>query len=382
MIYERTENRNETNAAKATAERHGFVYRGVHYDSGCNFDTGQGPISRAVWSTDRMREEIGAISDQLHCNSVTIAGSDFGRVEETVAAAVEKGMHVWLQPRLVDRSQEEILEHLAEGARLAQSFLDRGADITYSIGCVHLVQTPGIVPGGKYHERMANVFSDADHKFLRGTEEIDWADASVRLNAFLAKAASVGRQNFNGELIYSAGPFEDVDWGLVDYIGLTYYYAAFPTREGYAEDLGRYRRWGKPIVISEYGSPAYEGAAEKGFMAIDVIDRYHEELTVFDGYLRNENAQAEFHLRMLSMFEELGIHSVAMTEFIHPTHPHSADPKYDIDIASFSITKTIREDHSDWASPYRWEPKASFHAIAGYYASSGVRDGFMATRTG
>lgn len=382
MLYERTKSPNGTNAAEATSEQRGFVYRGVSYDSGCNFNTGQGPISRAVWSTDRMREEISAISDELHCNSVTISGSDFDRVEETVAAAVEKGLHVWLQPRLVDRSQEEILEHLTEGARLAQSFLDRGADIRYSIGCVHLIQTPGIVAGDMYHERMANVLGDANHNFLKPTSEIDWTDASVRLNAFLAKAASAARQNFSGELIYSAGPFEDVDWSVLDYVGLTYYYAVFPTREGYAADLGRYRRWGKPIVISEYGSQAYEGAAERGFMGFDVVDRFHGEPTVFDGYFRKESAQAEFHLRMLSMFEELGIHSVAVTEFIHPTHPHSPDPRLDLDIASFAITKTIRDDYSDWASPYRWEPKASFHTIAGYYASSQVRDGFRATQNG
>jgi hypothetical protein len=352
----------------------GLVYRGISYDTGCNFATGQGSISRLAWSTEQMRAEIDAIADGLHANSVTVFGTDLGRLAETVAAAVERGLHVWLQPRLVDRPQEETLDHLADGARLAESFRRQGADIRYSIGCVHYVMTPGIVPGEKYHERMANMFADAEHHFLKPTGSFDQDDATVRLNDFLGRAAAVARQNFRGELIYSAGRFENVDWSLLDYVGLTYYYTHHPTREGHAQEIGSYRRWGKPIVISEYGSPAYVGAADRGLLAFDVIDRAATPPTVFDGYLRNERAQADYHLRMLRMFEELGVHSVAIAEFIHPTHPHSTDPRYDLDIASWAITKTIRDDYADHASNYRWEPKEAFYAIGEYYAAARERE--------
>jgi len=357
-----------------TAGRPGLVYRGVSYDTGCNFATGQGPISRAVWSTERMRDEIRAISDQLNCNSVTIYGTDFGRLSETVAEAVERGLHVWLQPRLVDRPQEEILDHLAQGARLAESFRRQGAQIRYSIGCTHPIGTPGIVPGDKYHDRMANLFAEADHNFLKPTGTYDRAAAATRLNAFLKRAAGIARENFSGEIIYAAGNFEDVDWSLVDYVGLTYYFSHHPTSEGHAGEIGGYRKWGKPIVISEYGSPAYAGAADRGLLAFDVIDRSQPVPTVFDGYIRNEKAQADYHLRMLAMFEELGVHSAAIAEFIHPTHPHSADPAHDLDIASWALTKTIREDYSDWASPYRWEPKEAFYAVGRYYAQARRRE--------
>jgi hypothetical protein len=353
---------------------HALVYRGVSYDTGSTFATGQGPISRAVWSTDQMRQEMDAISGPLHCNSVTIFGSLHDRLADTVAAAVDRGLHVWLQPRLLDRPQDEILEHLAEGARLAESFRRRGADIDYSIGCVHLIQTPGIGHGNTYHERMANLFPDASHNFLKPTGLVAWDEATARLNEFLARAAALARANFGGRLISSAGPFEEVDWSLVDYVGLTYYYSYHPTRQGYADELHAYRRWGKPIVISEYGSPPYAGAAARGLLAFDVIDRTGPVPTVFPGYVRDEQAQADFHRRMLAMFEDLGMYSVAVAEFIHPTHPYSPDPTYDLDIASWAITKTIRANYADWASPYRWEPKAAFHAIAEYYADKRRRE--------
>lgn len=348
----------------------GLVYRGVSYDTGTNFATGQGPISRAVWSAERMREEIGAIADQMHCNSVTIYGSDIGRLSETVAEAADHGMHVWLQPRLVDRTQPETLDHIAECARLAESARRQGAAIRYSLGCTHAMGTPGIMPGEKYHERMANLYPDAEHRFLKPTGGYDKQQSTIRLNEFLTRAAKIARGSFSGELIYSAGNFEDVDWSIVDYVGLTYYYSYHPTKEGHAAEIGGYRRWGKPIVISEYGTPAYAGAAERGLLAFDVVDRSGPVPTVLDGYVRDEQAQADYHLRMLAMFEELGIYSVAIAEFIHPTHPHSDDPRYDLDVASWALVKTIREDYSDWASPYRWAPKKAFHAVGRYYEAS------------
>ncbi len=359
-----------------SAHDHGghLVYRGVSYDTGSNFATGQGPLSRAVWSAERMREEIAAIAGPLHCNSVTIYGSDFARLTETVTEAADRGLHVWLQPRLVDRAQEEILDHLAEGARIAESFRRQGAAIRYSIGCTHPIGTPGIIPGERYHDRMANLFTQDEHHFLRPTGGYDRALSASRLNEFLTRAANVVRRNFSGELIYSAGNFEDVDWSLLDYVGLTYYFSHHRSREGHADEIGGYRRWGKPIVISEYGSPAYAGAAERGMLAFDVIDRSGPVPTVFDGYVRDEQAQAAYHLAMLAMFEELGIYSVAIAEFIHPTHPHSDDPRYDLDIASWALVKTIREDYSDWASPYRWEPKAAFRAVARYYEQARQRE--------
>lgn len=46
----------EADAAIASREApgRGLSYRGVAYDTGTNFETGQGPLSRAVWSIPRM----------------------------------------------------------------------------------------------------------------------------------------------------------------------------------------------------------------------------------------------------------------------------------------------------------------------------------------
>ncbi|TYC00310.1 abortive infection protein [Micromonospora sp. WP24] len=343
---------------------------GVAYDTGTNFATGQGELSRVVWSDDRMAEEIGAIRRQLHCNSVTVYGSDLRRLEDATRAAVDAGLHVWLQPRLVDRPQSEIVDHLAEAARFAEGMRRDGADVSFSAGCVHLVFTPGLIDGERYHERMANIFADAEHHVLTSTGTVDLVGANERLNHFLDQSVRAVRSLFAGEVSYAAAPFEDVDWRLFDTVRLMHYYTlGYPPRDDdQITDIARYHRWGKPVMIAEFGTATHPRAAEMAFLSFDVVDRHGPEPTVHEGVLRDEPAQAAFHQRSLDVFARAGVQGVSVSEFIHPTHPHSTDPRLDLDVASMALVKTIREDHRDPASAYRWEPKQSFHALAARYA--------------
>ncbi|MDP9870284.1 MULTISPECIES: hypothetical protein [Streptosporangium] len=376
MPHPRTDHaRAEDAIAETEVPRQGIAYRGVAYDTGTNFATGQGALSRTAWSTPDMLSELSLISDQLNCNSITVYGSDLDRLTETATAAVEHDLHVWLQPRLVDRPQQEVLDHLAEAARIAESLRSQGAAINLTVGAVHLLFTPGIIPGDQYHERMANLYADAEHHLLTPTATVDLAAATPRLNEFLGKAAAVARGIFNDRISYSAAYFEDVDWGLFDFVGLMYQYLpTHLTREQHLAEVARYRRWDKPILISEFGTATYQGAEEKAFFFWDIADRSGPVPTIIDGHVRDESAQAAYHLKMFDVFEEAGVEGVAVSEFIHPTHPHSTDPRLDLDTASMAIVKTIRDDFSDPASTYRWEPKESFHAIADYYAHVGFQE--------
>lgn len=352
----------------------GLYYRGVAYDVGSNHQTGQGDLSRMVWSDELMRSEIDLVADELNANSITIYGTALDRVEKAVAHAIDRGLHVWLQPRLMDGEQKDVLDFIGEVGELGESFRKQGAGIHLSIGCTHSIQTKGIMPGDFYHNRMGNVFAEADHNFLRPVGPIDQEDVTRKLNDFLTKAAAVGRASFKGGITYSGGPFEDVDWSLVDYIGLVEYYFPHPSREAYAKELNAYRKWGKPVMISEYGSFTYKDGHTKGLLGFDIVDRTVEPPTVFPGFVRDEQAQADFHLESLRLFDELGIYSVAVTELVHPTHPHSEDPKYDLDTASMTITKSIRDDYFDMLSSYKVEPKESFRAIARYYGAVAERE--------
>ncbi|HEY1624244.1 MAG TPA: hypothetical protein VGG16_10645 [Streptosporangiaceae bacterium] len=353
---------------------HGLALRGVAYDVSTNFETGQGALSRAAWSTDRMLAEIAAISGQLNGNSVTLYGSEHGRLAETANAAAERGLHVRLQPRLIDRPQPEVLEHLAEGARLAESLRQQGAAVDLTVGALHSVFTPGIIPGDAYHERMANVYGEGAHPLLVPTAVVDMPAMAPQLNEFLGRAVTVARGIFRGDVGYSAGPFEELDWAPFDFIGLMYQFLrkAQPAA-GHIAGIGAYRQWGKPVYIAEFGTATYAQAEEKAFHYWDIVDRSTAVPTILPGYTRDEGAQAAYYLKMFDTFERAGVRGATVGDFIHPTHPYSDDPRLDLDMASLTITKTIRDDFSDPASAYRFEPKESFRAIAGYYAHSDLQ---------
>jgi hypothetical protein len=332
-----------------------------------------------------MTAEVGLVSDELNGNSINIYGSDIGRMAETTAAAVERGLHVWLDPRLPDRSQDQVLDYIAEVARLAESFRVQGADIDLAVGAVHSIFTPGIFPGEPYLERIANIYFDGDQRFgVRTPKTLDESltpkvtatltESAPRLNEFLGRAAKVARQHFKGNLGYSHAPWEQVDWTPFDLIGIVYYLMpSYMTPEQHLDGLARYRKWNKPVFITGFGTASYQGAEEKGFFSWDIVDRSSEDLTILDGHARDEGAQAAYYAKLLGIFEQAGIYGAAPADLVHPTHPHSADPRLDLDMASMCITKCIRENFEDADSGYRVELKESFHAISAYYSRAEER---------
>jgi hypothetical protein len=333
-----------------------------------------------------MKSEIALVRSGLNGNSVNIYGSDLRRMSDTASAAIEDGLHVWLDPRLPDRGQAEVLEYIGEVARLAESFRKQGADIDLAVGAVHSIFTPGVFPGEPYLERIANIYFDGDQRFgVRTPKTLDESltpkvqamltESAPRLNEFLGRAAAVARQNFHGNLGYSAAPWEQVDWTPFDLIGLVYYLMpAYMTREQHLAWLGEYDKWDKPVFITGFGTASYAGAEEKGFFNWDIVDRGTENLTILDGYVRDEGAQAAYYAKMLGIFGEAGIFGAAAADLVHPTHPHSDAPRHDLDMASMCIVKSIRENFDDPDSPYRRELKESFRAIASSYADMTARE--------
>jgi hypothetical protein len=365
----------------------GIAYRGVCYDVGSTFATGQGDISRNVWNTELMRAEISLIGDELNGNSVNIYGTDLDRLRETTAFALERGLHVWLDPRYPDRSQDEVIDHLAEVARLAESFRKQGGDIDVTVGALHTIYTPGLFPGDPYLQRIANIFFDGDNRF--GLREpataAEWlapgvtanlTESAPRLNEFLARAAGVARGIFHGRLGYSATPWEQVDWSPFDLIGIVYFtMPSYMTRRQHLDFLAGYSRWDKPLFICGFGTASYQGAVEKGFFNWDIVDRDTPDLRIVDGPERDESVQAGYFTTMLSIYEEAGVSGTAPTDLVHPTHPHHpTDRSRDLDMASMAIVKCIRDDYDNHDSGYRRELKESFLAIADFYGRTAERE--------
>lgn len=338
--------------AQATGRRRGLRHRGVVYT------VGEGESPATGWNAQRMRADIRAIRQDVHADTVDVTGDGVERLAATAAEAAEQGLHVWLQPTLGDVPQRDILEHLAETGRVAQRLRRQGASVDLSVGCEFWLFVPGILPGETVLERVRNR--------LNGT--YDPVVTQRRLDAFTARAARTGRSVFDGRLSYAAAQDDQVDWSLFDVVGIDYY-SFFPRPADYVKELRRFLRWGKPLTITEFGTCAYVGAPETGGMGWDVVD-YDKDPEEIKGHLvRSERTQADYVTALLRVFESMGLYAAMAFEFVTPDAPHRADnPRFDIDMASYAVTKTVQKRPGHPEAGWHWEPKQAFHALARHYA--------------
>jgi hypothetical protein len=336
------------------ADGRGLRRRGVVYT------VGAGETPATAFSTARMRADLRAIRDRLHADTVDVTGDGVDRLTATAAEAAERGLHVWLQPTLGDVPERDILEHLAETGRFAERLRRQGASVDLSVGCEFWLFVPGIVPGDTVLERIENL--------KKGT--VDWELTQRRLDRFTARAAKVGRSVFRGRLSYAAAQDDSVDWSLFDVVGIDYY-ASFREPDAHVRQLKEYLRWGKPLAITEFGSCAYVGAPEAGGMGWDIVDYTKEPPEIKGDLVRSERVQAAYLTGLLDVFESMGLYAAMAFEFVTPDAPHRPDaPRLDLDLASYAITKPLKDRPDDPDSGWHWEPKEAFHALARRYAGA------------
>ncbi|WP_327595086.1 abortive phage infection protein [Streptomyces chartreusis] len=343
-------------AVAAPRKRRGLKHRGVVYT------VGAGETPGTAWSAARMRRDVRLIRDDLHADTLDVTGDGVDRLTATAAEAAERGLHVWLQPTLGDVPEREILDSIAECGRFAERLRRQGASVDFSVGCEFWLFVPGIIPGETVLDRVENL--------QKGN--VDMARMQRRLARFTAKAAAVGRSVFHGRLSYAAAQdeeFEPVDWRLFDIIGIDYY-SYFRDPSDHVRELRRYLRWGKPLAITEFGTCAYVGAPETAGMGWNIVDYTKEPNEIKGDPVRSERTQAAYLVDLLDVFESMGLYAAMAFEFVTPDAPHRPDnPRYDLDLASYAITKPIRRDPTDPNSPWHWEPKEAYGALAHRYAS-------------
>ncbi|MFJ9627984.1 abortive phage infection protein [Streptomyces sp. NPDC101175] len=329
--------------------RHGVVYT-----------VGEGGTPATAWDPRRMRADLRAIRDELRADTVEVTGDGVDRLTATATRAAELGLHIWLQPTLADVPEREILEHLAETGRFAERLRRQGASVDFSVGCEFWLFVPGIVPGATVLDRVRNL--------LDGT--FDPVRMQRGLDAFTRKAAALGRSVFHGNLCYAAAQDDEVDWNLFDVVGIDYY-SYFRQPADYMRELRRYHRWGKPVAITEFGTCAYKGAEKTAGMGWNVVDHSKDPEEIKGPLVRSEHTQAAYVADLLDVFESMGLYGAMAFEFVTPDAPHRPhDPRHDLDLASYALTRTVEDRPFDPRSPWHWEPKDAFWAVAGRYRAA------------
>ncbi|MEP7288679.1 MAG: abortive infection protein [Chloroflexota bacterium] len=332
--------------------------KGICYDVGRVM---MGMHWRPLFDAKIVHHELEIIKNDLHCNTVRLCGVDIDRLMVAAEDALQQGLEVWLSPEMWDKSQEETFEYLVKAAVAAEKLYQRWPQqLVFSVGSELTLFMQGIVQGNNFIERMNNPAF---------WETIKTGMHNKTLNAFLARANTAVRQVFHGKVIYMSVPFETVDWDLFDFVGVDIYRDK-RIRDSYGDLVKRYLVHNKPIIIGEFGCCTYQGAEDAGGMGWAIIDlsKAPSVLQLNGDYIRDEHLQAHELTDMLDILEAVGVEGAFVFTFVESTSPYNENPKYDLDMASYSLVKTFVDKQGSTYPDMTWEPKESFKAVSAYYA--------------
>jgi hypothetical protein len=386
--------------------------KGVCYDVG-RVMTGEN--WRPKFDFKIVHRELEIIKKDLHCNAVRICGLDTERLMTASEDALSQGLEVWLSPEMWDKDQEETIKYIAKTAERAESFnrLWPGK-LVFSVGSELTLFSHGIVEGNGVFDRMShpsfwNVIGAGKH--------------NGPLNAFLSSLSEIAKEAFHGPLTYFSVPFEAVNWKPFDFIGVDYYRDA-RVKDTYGLMVSKYKAFGKPVIIGEFGCCTFRGAdllGANGFMIsfgmIEkllgpeakipkmFLDMAHVPPQVDGHYIRDEDLQARELVDQLRVLDAAGVDGAFVQTFVSPNNPYRPDSRFDTDMANFSLVKSFPEaetaelfrrqtvsraremlgielnpevlegfsgptgEHGVTYPDMPWEPKESFKAVARYYAS-------------
>jgi len=332
--------------------------RGITYDTG--FFPG-GETSREAFDSDVVRRELQVVAEDLHCTAVRITGGDPERLSLAAGHAAESGLEVWFSPFPCEMTPDQMLPYFADCAERAEDLRHQGARIVLVTGCELSLFAAGFIPGENAYARIAAVTS--------GDPEL-WASLSelpARVNAFLAEAAATAHKRFGGKVTYASMLEEDIDWSPFDIVAVDAYRDAH-NASGYRDELRRCFAFGKPVAVTEFGCSTFRGAADDGGLGWAIVDEQADPPRLTGRYVRDEAEQVGYLHDLLGVFEQEGVDSAFWFTFADYNLPHDPNPSRDLDMASYGVVKVLANGHGATYPDMRWEPKASFYALAAAYA--------------
>ena len=343
-------------------------WKGVCYDVG--------RVMYGNWRKDydlkTVHRELEIIHDDLHCNAVRICGQDVGRLAVASDYALQLGLDVWFSPELWNKSPEATLHYTARAAETAEKLRKKWPNkLVFSVGSELTLFMKGILEGRTLWSRMRSAFAG---------DVVKSGQHNKPLNAYLSQITDAVRNVYQGPITYASLPFEHVEWSTFDFIGIDHYLAT-RIKDTYADMLKPLVVQGKPVIIMECGCCTYQGAEAAGGQAFNIVDTkslvMHQipvlghvvQPRLKGRYVRDEALQAREITDALTIFDEGGVNGAFVFTFVFPNNPYHENPRYDLDMASYSLVKSYAGGKLGTTYPdMTWEPKASFAAVAEYYA--------------
>ena len=348
-------------------------YYGVVYDVGLRFTPDA--LSVEPFDPDLVAHDMQVIANDLHANAVRIEGEDIDRLAFAARAAHAAGLAVFFNPWKMNVSTREATDYFREAGNAAEALRQEGIELVFVAGCELTIFGEGIYPGSSFAERgmwlgaQLAAAGQRDHpQDLPGSLRT----TAAPLNAALGSFAEAIRSNFNGPVTYSAGAWEDVDWGMFDMVGVDYYRRGQAADE-YVAGLDYFRRNDKPVVVMEVGCCTYEGAAARGDGGFMILQGTNPDGSgIWEGGvtpIRSEREQGDYLDEQLELLSRTDIAGVFVFCFSFPALRTGEGAK-DLDMACFSLVKTFAHDDPRSRLLPPWEAKEAFHRVARVFESA------------
>jgi hypothetical protein len=314
---------------------------GIHYDTGLTAD---GDCSRKHFDDTVVR-----------------------RLARAGQHALAAGLELWFSPVPINLEPGALPGYLARCADEAER-LRRAAEgrVVLVLGCEISLWCAGFLPGGGSVSGRIAAMTDPD--LHRKPDVMAAAGSGLdRVRHTLRDVVRAAGERFAGPLTYAAAPWETVDWDLFDLVSVDAYRDASNAAR-YRDELRAYRRFGKPVAVTEFGCCTYRGAADRGGMGWMIVDEKSDPPVILGTYQRDEEEQVRHLHDMLAIYEAEAIDSAfwcTFAGFEQPRHP--TDPHRDLDLASYGVVAVLQHERGTTYPDMTWQPKQVFGALAAAY---------------
>ncbi len=338
---------------------------GIVYDTGITAD---GHCTRKRFDDAVVERELQIIAADLHATAVRVTGDDPQRLARAGRHALAAGLELWFSPVPVNLEPDALPGYFTrcapEAERLRRAHEGR---VVLVAGCEISLWCAGFFPGG--HTVAGRIAAVTDPDLQRKPDVMAVLTSGLeRSRHTLQDIARTAREEFAGPITYASAPWETVEWELFDLVSVDAYRDA-DNAAGYREGLRSYRRFGKPVAVTEFGCCTYRGAADRGGMGWMIIDEKSDPPVIPGSYQRDEEEQVRYLSQMLEVYEAEDIDSAFWHTFAGFEQPrHDTDVHRDLDLASYGVVAVLQSQCGTTYPDMGWEPKQAFGALAAAYA--------------
>ncbi len=343
-------------------------YRGIVYDVGLQYNPGE--YSVETFNPEVVKYDIGTIANILRANAIRIEGEDIDRLVAASEIAAEAGLKVFFNPWWMNADSIKVITYMEKAANAAEQLRAKGYDITFVTGCEYTLFNDGIIPGNNVSERIQSMMNFAEMKDDPEKLMSVFTEISDRLNSILKSIVDKVRENFKGEVVYSSGTWEQVDWSMFDAVGVDYYHD-IQSDEEYVAGIKEYLKYGKPVWVMEVGCCTFEGASDLGSNGFSICQGVDENGNgIYAGGTapkRSEKEQADYDEKQIRLLKDSGIKGLFIFEFSFPIAPYR-EQGLDSDLTAYPIVKSFPKDDPRSLQMPPWEPKEAFYRVGQVYS--------------